>query len=332
VVFEVSLFRSNGASALFRRTVHVLPPTASLTLGRFGSSLIRSAHRPAAAAFVVDCDLTVANGTDGPLTLQQVIRWQLRYNSGAVLESGAAAWPADVAIPPLSVLSTRVRLRAPLGSRAFAAYESGSDVRIEVSILSADDDTLSDVIVSRVMETVGINVIEVGPFGGQQHADLGRAVSHVRGYLEQCSIGLDPIECRHISDEEADGLTVIHDVHEFEDLLDGWTCTNESVDVFVVQNFEWSGVEGRSGGEPGPAAKGGPTDGAALMKWGYTAGGVDKLDVFMLAPLLGHEFCHYLGAKHFDLEDHLMHSASVDRGSLITGDQCATMHDHGWVR
>ena len=182
------------------------------------------------------------------------------------------------------------------------------------------------------MLAYGVNIIKVGTFSSSEHTDLYAAVDQMRQIYERRDITLRGVDRRLIDAATAGAYTITNSEDEFRDMLEDWSCRNDFVDVFVVQDFQWSGFNGYAGDIPGPSSKGGRKDGVAVEKTGYTdASGAARLDVATLAQLIGHEVGHYLGLQHLETTNNLMRSNTGVRGPDLDYDQYRTMFPHGYV-
>jgi hypothetical protein len=197
---------------------------------------------------------------------------------------------------------------------------------------AADGRVVRGEITTRVMLAYGVNIIKVGDFGAQEHVDLYNAVDQMRQIYEQRDITLRGVDRRIINNASAGSYTIINSETEFRDLLEDWSVPNNFVDVYVAQQFQWSGYNGYAGDIPGPASKGGRKDGVAVDKSGYTdASGTARLQVTTLAQLIGHEVGHYLGLQHLENTNNLMRSSTGNRGPDLNYDQYRKMFPHGFM-
>jgi hypothetical protein len=183
------------------------------------------------------------------------------------------------------------------------------------------------------MLAFGVNIIKVGDFGSAEHTDLYDAVDRMRQIYERRDITLRGVNRHIINNSLAGGSTVLDSENEFRDLLEDWSVPNDFVDVYVVQQFNWGGFNGFAGDIPGPASKGGREDGVAVDKTGFTdpSSGTRRLNVAVLAQLIGHEVGHYLGLSHQETSNNLMRSNTGDRGPDLDYNQYRTMFPHGYM-
>jgi hypothetical protein len=330
--FTVSVFRSDGTTAMFHRGVFVLPAAGpAVAVGPPGSAVTRSAYRPDVDDFLAEVPVTIANGMDDPLQLDRTPRWELR-DGDTTVDAGALTWPTPIAIPGLGVWRASVEIRSPRGSPAFAAYEQGRDLAVLLTVVPGGGDAVTAATVSRTMPTFGVHLIKVGTFEAGESADLTAALAEVARHFERHSFGVTPVECRQIADADAGALVALRDDTAFGDLLQGWTCPNLLIDLFVVQLFDWNGVNALTGHIPGPEVKGGREDGAATTKRGYGPVGAAHLVVDELGNIIAHELGHYLGLKHNKTDKtNLMYEFAVGRGTNLDDGQRKKIAKHGFV-
>ena len=203
---------------------------------------------------------------------------------------------------------------------------------IAITMRAADGRVIRGEITARVMLAFGVNIIKVGDFGAQEHIDLYDAVDRMRLIYERRDITLRGVDRRLISTAQAGAYPIINSEDEFHDLLEDWSCRNDFIDVYMVQDFQWGTFNGHTGDTPGPASKGGREDGVAVEKTGFTdASGTRRLSVTTLAQLIGHEVGHYLGLPHLEDPNNLMRSNTGVRGPDLSYDQYRLMFPHGFM-
>jgi hypothetical protein len=339
--FRVALYRDDGAQSSFRRTVYVLPSNPlSLSLSPAGARVTgtwsaRGDYHQENDTFLTECEITIANGDAGTVSMNRRVNWEFwdgPVGTGTRVENGSFDWPGAISVPGHGVWRGGVWFSSPRGSGIFGAYDRKEDMAISISMTAADGRTIRGEITTRVMLAWGVNVIKVGDFGTQEHIDLYDAVDQMRQIYEQRDITLRGVDRRIINNASAGSYTIINSEDEFRDLLEDWSVPNDFVDVYVVQQFQWSSYNGFAGDIPGPASKGGRKDGVAVDKSGYTDGlGTARLQVTTLAQLIGHEVGHYLGLQHLENTNNLMRSNTGNRGPDLNYTQYRTMFPHGFM-
>jgi len=339
--FDVTLYREDGAASSFTRSVYVLPANPlSLSVGPAGARVTgswsaRGDYQPASDTFLTEIEITLANGDGGAVAMNRRVDWQFwdgPVGSGTLIEASAFDWPGAVNVPAFGVWRGSVWFSSPRGSGIFGVYDRKEDMAISISMTASDGRTVRGEITARVMLSYGVNIIKVGAFGTQEHFDLYDAVDQMRQIYERRDITLRSVGRFIISDALAGGYTVTNSEDEVRDMWEDWSVPNDSVDVYVVQDFDWSSFNGFAGGIPGPAAKGGRTDGVAVEKTGFIDGsGTQRLNVAILAQLIGHEVGHYLGLEHLEDSNNLMRSNTGLRGPDLNYAQYRTMFPHGFM-
>lgn len=339
--FLVALYREDGAQDTFRRNVFVLPSNPlSLTLSPAGATVTgswsaRGDHQPASDTFLTECQITIANGDGGSVNMNRRVSWEFwdgPVGSGTRVELGAFDWPGAISISPFSTWQGSVWFSSPRGSGIYNTYARKEDMALSISMTATDGRVIRGEITARVMLAYGVNIIKVGNFGAAEHTDLYNAVDQMRQIYEQRDITLRGVQRYIIDNSQAGSYTVINSETEFRDLLEDWSVQNDFVDVYVVQDFQWSTFNGYAGDIPGPTSKTGRKDGLAVEKTGFTdATGTMRLDAATLAQLIGHEVGHYLGLSHLEDANNLMRSNTGLRGPDLNYTQYRTMFPHGFM-
>ena len=142
------------------------------------------------------------------------------------------------------------------------------DLALSISMTATDGRVIRGEITARVMLAYGVNIIKVGNFGAAEHTDLYNAVDQMRQIYEQRDITLRGVQRYIIDNSRAGSYTVINSETEFRDLLEDWSVQNDFVDVYVVQDFQWSTFNGYAGDIPGPTSKTGRKDGSCSREDG----------------------------------------------------------------
>jgi hypothetical protein len=339
--FFVTLYREDGAAASFRRTIYVLPSNPlSLSLGPAGARVTgswsaRGDYLPASDTFLTEVEITIANGNGTPVGMNPRVNWEFwdgPVGGGTLIEAGAFDWSGAVTVPALGVWRGSCWFSSPRGSGIFNTYDRKEDMAISISMTANDGRVISGEITARVMLSYGVNIIKVGDFGAQEHNDLYAAVDQVRQIYERRDITLRSVERFIINNALAGSYTVINSEDEVRDMWEDWSVPNGSIDVYVAQDFSWGTFNGYAGNIPGPASKGGRSDGVAVEKTGFTdASGTLRLNVATLAQLIGHEVGHYLGLQHQETTNNLMRSNTGVRGPDLDYDQYRKMFPHGFM-
>lgn len=339
--FLVALYRDDGAQSSFRRTVYVLPSNPlSLSLSPAGAMVTgtwsaRGDYHPENDTFLTEVELTIANGDGSAVTMNRQVNWEFwdgPVGSGTLIESGSFTWPSAISVPAHGVWRGGAWFSSPRGSGIFGFYDRKEDMAIAIRMTAADGRTIRGEITARVMLAYGVNIIKVGDFSSSEHVDLYNAVDQMRQIYEKRDITLRGVDRRIINNQLAGSYTIINSETEFRDLLEDWSVPNDFVDVYVVQQFQWSTYNGYAGDIPGPASKGGRKDGVAVDKTGFTdATGTARLNVGTLAQLIGHEVGHYLGLSHLEDANNLMRSNTSNRGPDLNYTQYRTMFPHGFM-
>ncbi len=341
VEFVVDLWREDGAQATFRRGAYVLPSNPlALRLGPAGARVTgswsaRGDYLPSSDTFLTECEITITNGDARSVAMNRRVNWEFwdgAVGSGTLIESGSFNWPSGITVAAQSVWRGSVWFSSPRGSGIFGRYDLKEDMAISITVSAADGRVIEGEITARVLLSYGVNIIKVGDFGAQEHVDLYDAVDQMQDIFEQRDITISEVDRRIIDDSLAGSYTVLNNEDEFRDLLEDWSCRNDRVDVYVVQDFQWSTVNGFAGAIPGPDSKGGRSDGVAVEKTGFTdPSGTDRLRVTTLAQLIGHEVGHYLGLPHKESTNNLMRRNTGNRGRALDYAQYRLMFPHGFV-
>jgi hypothetical protein len=339
--FAVTLYREDGAASSFRRNVYVLPSNPlSLALAPAGARVTgswsaRGDYEPASDTFLTQVEITLANGDGAPVAMNRRVDWEFwdgPVGGGTRIESGNFQWGGAITVPSHGVWRGVCWFSSPRGSGIFNTYDRKEDMAISISMRALDGRVVRGEITARVLLSYGVNIIKVGDFGSFEHSDLYAAVDRMRQIYEQRDITLNSVRRYIIDNSLAGSYTVINSENEVRDMWEDWSVRNDSIDVYVVQDFNWSTFNGYAGDIPGPASKGGRSDGVALEKTGFIDGsGNARLNVETLAQLIGHEVGHYLGLAHKETTNNLMRSNTGQRGPLLDYDQYRTMFPHGFM-
>ncbi|MEP6503143.1 MAG: hypothetical protein ABJD97_07435 [Betaproteobacteria bacterium] len=339
--FHVALYRADGAQASFRRTVFVLPSNPlSLSVAPAGATVTgtwsaRGDYHPENDTFVTDIQVTIANGDAASVAMGRRVDWEFwdgPVGSGTRIESGNFDLSGAVTVGARDTWGFSLGFSSPRGSGVFGVYDRKEDLAVQITMTANDGRVIRGQITCRVMLAYGVNIIKVGDFGASEHTDLYAAVDKMRQVYEQRDITLRSVGRYIINNSLAGGYTVLDSENEYRDMLEDWSVPNDSVDVYVVQQFNWGGYNGYAGDIPGPASKGGRKDGVAVDKTGFTdATGTRRLDSTTLSMLIGHEVGHYLGLSHLEDTNNLMRSNTGNRGPDLNYDQYRTMFRHGFM-
>ncbi|WP_159601573.1 zinc metalloprotease [Agromyces humi] len=338
--FVVTLAREDGATSVYRWGAYVLPANPlALSLGPAGARVTgswsaRGDYLPASDTFLTEVEFTISNGDARAVSMNRRVTWEFwdgAVGAGRRVESGSFDW-SGISVSAFGVWRGTAWFSSPRGSGIFDTYARKEDMAISITMSASDGRVLNAQITARVMLAYGVNIIKVGTFSSSEHTDLYAAVDQMRQIYERRDITLRGVDRRLIDAATAGAYTITNSEDEFRDMLEDWSCRNDFVDVFVVQDFQWSGFNGYAGDIPGPASKGGRKDGVAVEKTGYTdASGAARLDVATLAQLIGHEVGHYLGLEHLETTNNLMRSNTGVRGPDLDYNQYRTMFPHGYV-
>ncbi len=339
--FLVSLYRADGAQSTFRRTVFVLPSNPlSLSVAPAGATVTgtwsaRGDYHPENDTFLTEVEVTIANGDGAAVSMRTGVDWEFwdgPVGAGTRVESGSFSLGGAVSVPAHGTYRFGAWFSSPRGSGVFNTYNRKEDLALQISMTATDGRVIRGQITCRVMLAYGVNIIKVGDFGSAEHTDLYNAVDQMRQIFERRDITLRGVNRHIINNSLAGGLTVLDSEDEYRDMLEAWSVPNDFIDVYVVQQFNWGGFNGYAGDIPGPASKGGREDGVAADKTGFTdASGTRRLNVGVLAQLIGHEVGHYLGLSHLETANNLMRSNTGVRGPELDYDQYRTMFPHGYM-
>lgn len=339
--FRVALYRADGAQASFRRTVFVLPSNPlSLSVAPAGATVTgtwsaRGDYHPESDTFVTDIQVTIANGDAASVAMNRRVDWEFwdgGVGSGTRIESGSFDLSGAVTVGAHNTWRFNVGFSSPRGSGVFGVYDRKEDLAVQLTMTANDGRVIRGQITCRVMLAYGVNIIKVGDFGASEHADLYAAVDQMRQVYERRDITLRSVGRYIINNSLAGGYTVLDSENEYRDMLEDWSVPNDSIDVYIAQQFNWGGFNGYAGDIPGPASKGGRKDGVAVDKTGFTDGtGTKRLDSTTLSMLIGHEVGHYLGLVHLEDTNNLMRSNTGNRGPDLNYDQYRTMFRHGFM-
>ena len=341
VAFQVTLYRADGAESRFRAGAYVLPSNPlALAIGPAGARVTgsysaRGDYEPGSDSFTTTVEVTISNGDARAVAMDTRTEWSFwngSVGSGTRIEGGTFAWNGGISAPAYGLWRGTVSFSSPAGSGIYDTYKRKEDMAIEIVMRAADGRVLRSQITARVMLVYGVNIIKVGDFTATEHADLYASVDLTRDIYEDRDITIGDVRRWIIRPADAGGYTIVDSETEYRDMLKRWSCANNDVDVFVLQDFNWSTFNGYAGGIPGPASKGGDKDGVAVDKTGYTDGsGNARLTVSVLGPLIGHEVGHYLGLEHQETTNNLMRSNTGNRGRLLDYDQYRKIFPHGFV-
>lgn len=338
--FSIILHRLDGAEAIFRKSVYVLPSNPlSLSLSPAGATVTgtwsaRGARQTSSDTYLTECDVIIANGSRVSVPMNRRTEWKFWDGGigGSLIESGTFNWNNNINVPGNGTWQGRVAFSSPRGSGIYNKYNNKEDMTIEMIMTAQDGRRISGSITARVMLAYGVNIIKVGNYTSQEGLDLYSAVDITRQIYERRDITFRGVLRWIINDAQAGGFRIIDSETEFRNLLSSWSVRNDYIDVFVCQDFNWSTYNGYAGDIPGPASKGGNKDGVAVDKTGYLDGsGVNRLNIDVLSKLIGHEVGHYLGLSHVTDANNLMLSNTGVRGPNLKYDQYRTMLPHGYV-
>jgi len=338
--FRVALYRHDGAQASFHKTLYVLPSNPlALSLSPAGATVTgtwsaRGAYQSGPDTFVTQCTITLANGDANPVVMNNGVTWRFWDGGvgGTLVESGAFNWPGSITVPAFGLWQGGVIFTSPHGSGIYNKYHGKEDMTIEIEMVASDGRHEKGTITCRVMLAYGVNIIKVGDFDPQEGIDLYNAVDVTRQIYEKRDITFRSVLRWIIHNADAGRFLVIHNEGDVHDLFAAWSVPNDYIDVFVCQGFDTNGFDGMSGGLPGPASKGGNSDGVALSKSGYLdSSQVKRLHIDYLGMLMGHEIGHYLGLSHINEPGNLMLASSGATDTNLNYDQYSIMLRHGFM-
>lgn len=339
--FLTALYRSDGAQASFQKSFWVLPSNPlSLSLSPAGATVTgtwsaRGEYVGASDRFATQVTVTIANGDSSSVSMNRIGNWEFwdgPVGSGTRIESGTLDWGGTVTIPAFGIWRGSVSFSSPNGSGVYNVYHRKEDMALQIQMTAADGRTPAGQITCRVMVAFGVNIIKVGDFGAQEHADLYNAVDQMRQVFERRDITLRGVGRYILNNSLAGGFTILDSENEFRDMLQRWSVPNDWIDVYVVQQFNWGGFNGFAGNIPGPTSKTGREDGIAGDKTGFTdASGTARLNTGVLSNLIGHEIGHFLGLSHVSTSNNLMLANTGVRGPDLGYDQYRTMFGHGFM-
>lgn len=339
--FSVDLYSRDGGQASFTKSFYVLPSNPlSLQVAPAGATVTgtwsaRGAFQPGNNTFLTECQVIIANGDASPVTMKRKVNWSFwdgPVGSGTLVEAGSFDLTSSPVVPAYSTWQGGFWFSSPVGSGIYNKYHAKEDMALEIRMEASDGRVIAGQITCRVMLAYGVNIIKVGDFGAQEHFDLYDSVDIMRQIYEKSDITLRGVQRYIINNSLAGGYTTIDSETEFRNLLSDWSVSNDFVDVYVCQSFNWSGYNGYAGDIPGPTTKTGNKDGVAVEKTGYTeASGVQRLNTDVLSKLIGHEVGHYLGLSHLEDTDNLMRSNTGVRGPILNYDQYRTMMGHSFM-
>jgi hypothetical protein len=339
--FLVALYRADGAQASFQKSYWVLPSNPlSLTLSPAGATVTgtwsaRGEYIGTGDRFVTSVTVTIANGDSSAVSLNRTGNWEFwdgGVGSGTRIEAGTLDWGGIVTVPAYSIWRGSVSFSSPNGSGVYNVYRRKEDMALQIQMTATDGRSPAGQITCRVMVAFGVNIIKVGNFGAQEHVDLYNAVDQMRQIFERRDVTLRGVGRYIINNSLAGGYTILDSEDEFRDMLEDWSVPNDWIDVYVVQQFNWSGFNGYAGNIPGPTGKTGREDGVAGDKTGFTDGnGTARLNTGVLSQLIGHEVGHFLGLSHVSASNNLMLANTGVRGPDLAYDQYRTMFAHGFM-
>lgn len=170
-----------------------------------------------------------------------------------------------------------------------------------------------------------VNIIRVGInlFSAGEVDDLDHAVYKTRNIFKTRNLGLGRVDHWDVTSGESDGLHIIANADDAEELTGDWSVGNDGVDVFIPHSITASfvGLSPR----PGPCDKDGK---------GMTGAVSDKVrGPDRTARTFAHEIGHYLGLEHrnsspTNLMAQTQFASNVRTSVLMTSGQGSTVRGH----
>jgi hypothetical protein len=170
--------------------------------------------------------------------------------------------------------------------------------------------------------SIGINAIMVCPesLSAADFAEVEYAIQGMREIYATEGIGVRAVEWYHVPTADADLHCVLGDdassLSEAIDLTNDWTVSNDSLDVFFVQNI--------TGGTIGWSAVNGPCSKDASSGMSGSVVGLEGSPDLSIV-VLAHEVGHYLGLPHVTGTNNVMRESISSSDTDITTSQGNTM-------